>query len=420
MVSIRTGQRTSIASVLEELKGAQCLEPSDNYVSSNTDDGDQACEKPLTKNDCACACTCCKGASEMRGETTEQQKVIPDSTMACSCGSPGTGKLLEFKISPLCVQDPFELVHNLTQNITMATLKHIIELMKIAHKICKDLNSSGDDPKNKESSLLNLLTVCKSSKKRKSLHCHTFFVEYQDNNSFQATGTHCGNNLTSPQAIFLFVLETLEREFGFHCEVKSPTKRPRFSEADSDVTEETQAVKMSQEAQLSKDIPTGRCTNTRNDSEPKKQDGETRTSEEIIINKFQDDFSGICTAFQNTWTHCRRERRKSLQLQRHSNDNSDSSDRDKSSDTKSEHTSVEFGESSTVISSPPKQFEEFADAHTVPSPILSFELNVNSSHQKDFKRGCTVSMELSESKDLQLFGNFFSAYKKYFMGLVMK
>lgn len=416
MVSIRSGHGTSIASVLEELKGAECSEMDDD-TSRIANKGDPTCVKQ----------------SETE-ETTEKPKPISSSrlSVASSCSSSGSGKRTEFKISPLCVQDPFELVHNLTQNITVSALKHIIELMKIAHKICKDLNSGGDNPN--ATKLLDLLTVCRSAKKRKSSHCHSFFVEYQDI-SPQTFDASCSAKLTTPRGIFLFIVKTLEREFGLKCEMKSLAKRPCNSGQDLGmsqaapavtapqvaqavtVSQVTQAVTVSQVSQSLGETPTGSCTDTRNDSDAKEENDQARTS--LEIDKNEDNFSAICTAFENTWTHCRKERRKSLQLQKQRNESSENDGKDASFESeKSEQTYPEKSEEPTSITLP--QPKEFADVHTVASPILIFELYVNSAPQKDTKHGCTVSMEQAESKDFQLFGNFFTAYKKYFMGLTTK
>ena len=116
MVSIKTGEKTSIASVLEELKVTPCTETNGN-ISMITTDSDQVWKTKSTKNDDS------NDANRMTKETIKQQNAMPNSVSECAHTSPRFGKRLEFKIAPLCVQDPFELVHNLTQNITMETLK---------------------------------------------------------------------------------------------------------------------------------------------------------------------------------------------------------------------------------------------------------------------------------------------------------
>ena len=409
MVSVRRGHNTSITSVLGELKGADYWR-TDEDRSGVAIKNDPICEKQSTK------INNCETTSEITLSTeqiTEQQKVLPSSSIASSQSGSGSCKRTEFKISPMCVQDPFELVHNLTQNITVSALKHIIELMKTAHRICTNLNGSGENPNNNTNKLLDLLTVCRSTKKRKSSHCHSFFVEYQDI-SLQAFGGSHNVKLTTPREIFLFVIDSLEREFGFKCEMKSCN-----IEKDSDSSQAIQPVKVSQASQYLEDNSAG-CTNNGKNSDAKEERDQAGKSGES--DQIEDSFSAICTAFENTWTHCRRERRKSLQPQRlQRNENGETAGKDSLLDEKSQQMCDpgKFVDPILQISSSSKQPEVFTNVPMVASPILIFQLNVNSSPGKNLK-GCTVSMEHAERSDFQLFGNFFSAYKNYFIGLMIK
>lgn len=412
VVSIRHGHMTSITSVLDELKGVKYSETDRDKNLVTIDDSGPTCETTKIDHREVTA----ENISLME-KFTKQQKALANSSAA----SPGSNKLTEFKVSPLCIQDPFELVHNLTQNISASALKHIVELMKTAHRICKDLNGCSDGPNN-SIKFLDLLTVCRSTKKRKTSHCHSFFVNYQDI-SPQAFDGSCsvvqGSSvkLATPRGIFLLIIGTLEREFGLKCEMKS-AKRPCNSGKNLDSSQASQPVKVSQATQFLEESPTG---GTGNNSDAREEENQTRMSDEI--DKIDDNLSAVCTAFENTWTHSRRERRKSLQPQRlQRNENyTESTEKEIPVEEKAEQKHPgKAKESNFQISSPCKNPEEIAYVHTVASPILIFELNVNSSLQTDLNQGCTVSMEHAESKDFQLFGNFFSAYKKYFMGLISK
>ena len=409
MVSIRHGSSTSIMSVLEELKSADCFKTVEDRSSVIMKDDPTWVKQSTKVNQCGTT-------SEIMlstGKITEQHKVLPSSSMASSQSGSGNSKRTEFKISPMCVQDPFELVHNLTQNITASALKHIIELMKTARRICTSLNGSGDNVNNNTTSkLLDLLTVCRSSKKRKSSHCHSFFVEYQL--SLQAfAGSHIVK-LTTPREVFLCIVDSLEREFGFKCEMKSCD-----NEKHSDSSQATQPDKVSQASHSLEYSPTECCTDSGKNSDAKEEREKARKSDEN--DQIKDNFSAICTAFENTWTHCRRERRKLLQPQR--------LQRNEKGETAGEHSLLEekseqmypgkFGNSTLQMLSSCWQPEKFVNVPMVASPILIFQLNVNSSLGKDLKAGCTVSMEHAESSNFQLFGNFFSAYKNYFIGLMI-
>ena len=392
--------------MLEELKGADYLKTVEDRASVTIKD-DSTCEKQSTIK-----VNHCESTSEIilsKGENTEQRKVRSSSSIASSQSGSGSSKRTEFKISPMCIQDPFELVHNLTQNVTVSALKHIVELMKTANRICTNVNDSGDNPNDNTSKLLDLLTVCRSSKKRKSSHCHSFFVEYQDISLQAFAGSH-NSKLTTPKEIFLFIIDTLEREFGFKCEMKSCD-----SEKDSDSSQVTLPVKVADACHSLEDAPEGCFTDSGKNSDANEEGDQARKSNEN--DNIEDNLSAICTAFENTWTHCRRERRKSLQphrLQR--NEKGETARKDSLLDKRSEQMcdSGNCGEHTL------QQPEKFANAPIVASPILIFQLNVNSSPVEALKCGCTISMEHAESNDFQLFGNFFSAYKNYFMGLMIK
>lgn len=305
-----------------------------------------------------------------------------------------------------------------------SALKHLIELMKDAHKICRELNN----PNNSSSTLLDLLTVCKTTKKRKSTNCHSFFVKYQEpfDLSSSAKFTTTGN-------VFLFIVETFEKEFGLKCERKgssakrqrsaaqesemSSSKRQRIEGQDLEISQDTEMGKNSQEDHSVKET-SGSDTNSRTQSQ---QENVRKTNH--TDDNYGENFSAICTAVENTWTHCRRERRKSLQFQRQTNEYIETAGQEMSTDNSQEKPGDaapgKSEESSLSIPSSCKQLKSFVNVKTNASPILIFKVKVNSSSQGDMD-GCTVSMEHVESQEFQLFGNFFSAFKKHLMSLIPK
>ena len=139
VVNIRTACSTSTAFVLEELKGAK-YSGSDTTASFGLNEDSVGQGEDFVRND--------SSADECH-QKAHTSSSNPSSAMKTKCG-----KRVEFKISPLCVQDPFELTHNLTQNVPASLLKHIVELMKDAQKICSEINNE----KEKKISLLDLLT----------------------------------------------------------------------------------------------------------------------------------------------------------------------------------------------------------------------------------------------------------------------
>ena len=401
VVNIRTGCSTSTAFVLEELKGAK-YSGSDTTASFGLNEDNVGQSEDFVRND---------------SSTDEcHQKTQPSSSTASSPIKTKCGKRVEFKISPLCVQDPFELTHNLTQNVPASLLKHIVELMKDAHKLCSEINNE----KEKKISLLGLLTVCKTTKKRRSTNCHSFFVSFHEAGALK---------LATSKSVLLFIVETLEKEFGLKCERKgNSAKRQRSCEQLSEtLLSKRQRIDwhcsvMSQDTQMSKESQDTDSVNGTSDCVVNSTNIDKQ--ENVKKTEHTDDngeiFSLLCTAFENTWTHSRRERRKHKLSQNQMKEGEDIKIRTDDSQVKSETVSQEICEaSSSSTRSTSRQFEGSKNVNSIASPILVFELRVEGSPQNTSNvAGCTVVMEHVESQDFQLFGNFFSAFKRHFMGLL--
>ena len=406
VVNIRTGCSTRTAFVLEELKGAK-YSGSDTTASFGLNEDSVGHREDFVRND--------SSADECH------QKAQTSSSNASSAMKTKCGKRVEFKISPLCVQDPFELTHNLTQNVPASLLKHIVQLMKDAHKLCSEINNG----KEKKISLLDLLTVCKTTKKRKSIISHSFFVSFHEADALK---------LATYKSVFLFIVETLEKEFGLKCERKgNSAKRQRSCEQLSETPLskrqriDWQCSVMAQDTQVSKESQDADCVNrtsgcVMNSTNIDKQENVKKTEH---TDDSGEVFSLICTAFENTWTHSRRERRKHKLSQNQMKEREKTEGEDikipaGDSQVKTETVSREICEvSSSSTHSTSIQFEGSKNVNSIASPILVFELRVEGSPQNTSNvAGCTVVMEHVESQDFQLFGNFFSAFKRHFMGLL--
>ena len=406
VVNIRTGCCTSTASVLEELKGAK-YSGSNTTTSFGLNEDSVGQREDFIRND--------SPADECH------QKAQPSSSTASSAMKTKCGKRVEFKISPLCVQDPFELTHNLTQNVPGSLLKHIVELMKDAHKICSEINNG----KEKKISLLDLLTVCKTTKKRRSTNCHSFFFSFHEAGSLK---------LATSKSVLMFIVETLEKEFGLKCERKgNSAKRQRSCEQQSETPLskrqriDWQCSVMSRDTQVSKESQDIDSVNGTSGCVVKSTN--TDKQENVKKTECTDDngeiFSLICTAFENTWTHSRRERRKHKLSQNHMKERENTEGEEikmpaDDSQVKSGTVSQEICEaSSSSTHSASRQFKGSKNVNSIASPILVLELRVEGSPQNTPNvPGCTVVMEHVESQDFQLFGNFFSAFKRHFMGLL--
>ena len=406
VVNVRTGCSTSTDFVLEELKGAK-YSGSDTTASFGLNEDSVGHREDFVRND--------SSADECH------QKAQTSSSNASSPIKTKCGKRVEFKISPLCVQDPFELTHNLTQNVPASLLKHIVELLKDAHKICSEINNE----KEKKISLLDLLTVCKTTKKRKSTISHSFFVSFHEADALK---------LATYKSVFLFIVETLEKEFGLKCERKgNSAKRQRSCEQLSETPLskrqriDWQCSVMAQDTQVSKESQDADCVNrtsgcVMNSTNIDKQESVKKTEH---TDDSGEVFSLICTAFENTWTHSRRERRKhklsqNQMKEREKTEGEDIKIHADDSQVKSGTVSHEICDaSSSSTHSASRQVEGSKNVNSIASPILVFGLRVEGSPQNTSNvAGCTVVMEHVESQDFQLFGNFFSAFKRHFMGLL--
>lgn len=401
VVSIRTGKTTTISTVLEELRVVK---------SVNTKDLLPDFGKKNNKETCS--------SSEANLMSVEKFKErVPGALINNSSSNADSStkhrKQVQFKVSALIVQDPFELAHNLTQNIPESSYKCIMDLMKDAYKICKSLNNVSGNL-NHQTTLLELLTVHKTAKKRKSTNSHSFFVAHQQSQD----EVLCPMGLCSTADIFHFILGNLEREFGIKCERRSSAKKQHSENNDSEaMSQATQLLVMPQD-NLDPALQMQECIA---DVGKGQNDGQTGEINGGDLDKVAEDFSAMCTAFENTWTHSRKERRKSLQFHKQTSDTKSEKcmliDNSQKQVTKF-YNAVKHGKAS--CSTQPFPQSGCSKNCNASSPILLFELKVNTSSQGGCVPGCIVSFEHVESAEFQLFGNFFTVYKDYLTSLVRK
>ena len=393
MVNVRAGCQTSIVSVLEELKNAASSDMSASEPISGAEVLENknlsTCEENQTKTECCVA----QGEHLLSKEDTKHYLFTSEDTTIEQ--DIKYTEHAQFKVSPICVQDPFELSHNLTQNVPPQMLNRILAFMKDSERICNLTNvcTHADIP-NETSMLLKLLTVPKPFKKRKTVIRHTFFVEYRNVN-VEALNSSCNVELASLKGIFHFVVESFQKEFGLSCETRSAAERRC---ADREVS-----LLIQSSFKTPTVCPAGELENEASITENSELTEETLTA--------------ICMAFNNTWTHCRRERRRSQQKsEQQSKKCKIDLDLDQAVETR-----PETGEGRSSLLSPKQHKKgDSKEIGNTSSPILIFELKVSSSPRHcDPMPGCTVSMEHIDSKEFQLFGNFFSVYKKYLMGCLL-
>ncbi|XP_074622924.1 poly(A) RNA polymerase, mitochondrial-like isoform X1 [Acropora palmata] len=287
VVSIRTGRTTTISTILEELRVVKSVNTEDHLPDFGEKNNKE---------------TCSSSESDLMSVENFKERV-PGALKNCSSNADsGTkhGKQVQFKVSALIVQDPFELTHNLTQNIPESSYKCIMDLMKDAYKICKNLNNMSGNA-NHQTTLLELLTVHKTAKKRKGTNSHSFFVAHQQSED----EVLCPMGLSSTADVFHFILGNLEREFGIKCERRSSAKKQRSENNDSEALSQVTQLHVMPQDSWDPALQIQECTADVGKSQNDEQTGERNGGD---IDKIAEDFSAICTAFENTWTHSRKER----------------------------------------------------------------------------------------------------------------
>lgn len=237
-----------------------------------------------------------------------------------------------WKTTPLCVQDPFELTHNLTQNVAAGSLKDIVQCMIDSRNICKKVLTEGySNTTAKDKGIVKLFKYCpRTTSKRHKKDGYAFTVCLAKRSENSSTGGIVLSTFSSFKSFFESLCDYLEKELKISCIVNS--------------------------------------------------DGQSKES-----------FEAICTAKSNTWTHCRRERRKAL---RHEPSTSLETE---------EFTSID------VVAKDQTPSDENKDAD---DPCLQFRLVVNRDKARFKDTECEVKLEHLGRQGLQVFENFYAYFKK--------
>lgn len=159
----------------------------------------------------------------------------------------------EWKTTPLCVQDPLELSHNLTQNVGVSSLRDIIQYMIDGRNICQRLSTNGQmNLSGTDRGIVQLFkyeprTVSKKHKK----DGYSFTVCLTNKQHSTSNPGIIMSNFSSVKGFFESLCRYLENELNVECTLSSDKQA-------------------------------------------------------------EDSYSAVCTANTNTWTHSRRERHKAL------------------------------------------------------------------------------------------------------------
>ena len=320
-----------------------------------------------------------------------------------------------FKLTPLCIQDPFELTHNVAQNLSLTALKRIIQMMMDAHRTVKRFLHPEENPP-KFKGILNLFTCPPQAFKKKMDDVCSFFIKF-DQSRCGSPGIKLETNsiqnepmsITSVKNTFDAAIRVLRDKLGISCdltrnqtnfaemeklcgatdnkacceEIITPSHNTNplhnsnsfDSPADSNMSEnewkQTGKRKRNMLEAVSSDENPNR-TGKKAKFSPGKQDG--------------DQLTIVCTAWNNTWSNRRRERRKRQQS--------------------------ELAGNGTENSHYAKGVCKTGSCKT--EPILTVSLTVSA----ESTRGCWVSFQMLGDTEREIFLNFYSFFKKCFQELV--
>ena len=341
-----------------------------------------------------------------------------------------------FKVTSMCIQDPFELTHNVSQNVTISALKRISQHMMDARAtVERFLHPKGSQPKNK--GILNLFTVPPQTGKKKLADVCSFMVKFCESRctnagekplpATQSVNTTCPStsfdqslSVSSVRSAFDTALGIITDKLGMSCDV---TKEETGAQGDTKAanslglnTGEVYKPSVNKEISLSvSNAPSDchsyplsdSCGGNKSESEStgkRKRDGgepeipyeslnPTGKKPKLDVEKpGADKLTAVCTAWTNTWSNRRRERRKRL----HSESGGTGTE---SSQDAADMCKAIAGSSKNLI-------------HSV--PVLTVKLTVSAEETS----ACWVTVELLNNTDRQMFLNFYAFFKKCFQEFV--
>ena len=347
VVNIKTGRRTTVAEVLQELSSSTTFGPADFQLGS----------KSL--------------------QMEKHQK---------------------FKVTPLCVQDPFELTHNVAQSVSATALKQFIQLVTEAKAVCEDSLA-----KDSKASFLKLLLVPKRMKKKK-LPSYSFTVPLHQQESSDA-------GKMNARSVLCAVVKMLQEDFGLVCEVHNSGATGLTAQRVSGNSEGAQApceVIPHENQQVDEDVDpaAGETSSSRVKRKADDMGGAAeQPAKKARCNEVKQKHGATCTAWKNTWRSHRKEKRQ----QRNAGSTL------KGSSIASGTTAATNEEAADPASTTLKG--KLSDGHNATEgslPVIVFKLTASSTCERDL-HSCTLHIESVFSSDPQVLGKFFGVFKKHIL-----
>ncbi|XP_046847249.1 uncharacterized protein LOC124440769 isoform X2 [Xenia sp. Carnegie-2017] len=231
-----------------------------------------------------------------------------------------------FELSPLCVQDPFDLSHNLTQNISMETLELFCKFCreaKILLSCCFDAQPNNAERNLKKSDgFIDLFLVPNNEERKSDKHVYSFKIPY-------VSSTYIP--LSPLEKTSKFVLNLLKNDLRIICErlnekveeeagIIGPTpltkemnddlesgKIKREKQNKNIVLEEI--VLISGHSAIKEDVSSFSCKRRRDYGEKEEQYSNHGKRLKMDVEKEKKFFDFLCVAYEVSWLNRRRQRR---------------------------------------------------------------------------------------------------------------
>lgn len=324
-----------------------------------------------------------------------------------------SGQGMGFKVSSLCLQDPFERSHNVTKNLKAPHLPQLLHAFQSSLKILKELLEGEQIAPGTRQNVLSLFKPTESAiPRKKAAAVHTLHLD---------TGTVCRllcgtryaalagrleeldlNNTFIQWTLNHVILQSLavqlEREFGFRVHAESPAassispasslpptniavadgsahqcKRQR-KEVEGEVSSE-EGMEVEEEGLVEVGGEQG---------VKRKRLAEQESAEQLLFRLTEGEWSGctlVCSAMEESWIH-RRRRRREKQKQ--------------------------------ASCSPSNTVEQGATASSLSGPCLSFTLT-SPSNPSPGNHLAVVVLHATDSKFQHHFQQFFAVCKKWLL-----